>query len=156
MHAYLMPALELGPRMIARIFAEIPREGWDVAQEPDRFTPREVIAHLADWEPILLARMQAALAQPGAAIEAFDEVLMAEENGYRSSDPDEQQRLFAARRAETLAWLRALPQEAWVLQFMHPERGLHTIEDQANLIIGHDVYHAEQISASLKGVVGNG
>jgi hypothetical protein len=144
-----MPALELSPRLIARLFAMIPDAQWDVALDKDRFTPREVIAHLADWEPIMLARMQSAVAHPGAAIEASDEGQMAEEHNYRGSDPKEQLKLFAARRAETIAWLRALPREAWDLSFLHPERGLQSIEDQANLFVGHDVYHGEQLSASL-------
>lgn len=155
MHAYLMPALDLSPRALARVFAQIPTDRWDEALEPDRFTPREVLAHLADWEPIMLSRMQTAYADPGASIEAFDEGQMAEDNGYRASSPDEQMRLFAAHRAETIEWLRALPREAWSLHFLHPERGLQTIEDQANLLVGHDVYHLEQLSAYLndRGIV---
>jgi len=157
MHAYLMPALELSPRLIARLFSQIPKERWDVPVEPDRFTPREVIAHLADWEPIMLGRMKSAAAHPGAAIEVFDEGQMVVENDYRGSNPDVQLKLFAERRAGTIAWLRALPQEAWSRSFLHPERGLQTIEDQANLFVGHDMYHGEQLSASLCSIeVGNG
>src|SRR5690349_15172521 len=101
-----MPVLEFGPEVCARLLAQIPAARRDEALEPDRFTPREVIAHLADWEPIMLGRMQTALNSPGATIEAYDEGQMAIDNGYARLDPEEQSRLFISRRAETAAWLR--------------------------------------------------
>jgi hypothetical protein len=116
----------------------------------DRFTPREVIAHLADWEPIMLGRMQTALASPGASIEAFDEAQMAVDNVYLNLDPREQLHLFVQRRADTARWLRALPPDVWSQAVLHPERGLQTIEDQANLLLGHDLYHIEQLMGSWK------
>jgi hypothetical protein len=148
-NGYLFIVLEFGPKTTARIFDRIPAAQWDVARDPDRFTPREVIAHLADWEPIMLERMEVAQQTPGAAVEVWDEGRMAEEHGYRHLDPQEQLQIWAQRRACTAAWLRRLSPDALSKTFLHPERGVQTIEDQANLLISHDLYHIEQLSAYL-------
>ena len=149
MNPYLLPVLEFGPKTVARMIERLPSAQWDVALVPDRFTPREVIAHLADWEPVLLERMRTALETPGATVAVWDEGLMAEQHGYRHLDPRAQLELWTRRRAETAAWLRGLARDALSQTILHPERGVLTIEDQANHILGHDLYHIEQLSAYL-------
>jgi len=149
MNPYLLPTLEFGPVVVRRELDHIAPDRLDRAAEPGRFTPREVIAHLADWEPISRGRIESALREPGSAIEAFDEVEMARANGYAASDPHEQCDLFARERAATAALLRRLGPEDWTKTVFHPERGILTVADQANALIGHDLYHIEQLSASL-------
>jgi hypothetical protein len=114
-----------------------------------RFSPREVIAHLADWEPILLSRMHTAVNTPGGRIEPYDEGEMAIAHKYSESDVQEQLRKFASSRAETAAYLRALPQSEWSKAGRHPERGEMSVIDQAGMLIGHDMYHIEQLSTYL-------
>ena len=150
MNPYLKPTLELGPIVVERLIRWIPSERWDEALEEGRFTPREVIAHLADWEPILRGRIQTALEKPGATIEVWDEDMMAREHHYEMSDPAEQCALFTRERSATASLLRSLGTEAWGQTVEHPERGTLSVEDQANLILGHDLYHIEQLSAYLK------
>jgi hypothetical protein len=149
MNAYLLFSFDFGPPTVGRIFEQIDPSDWDRPIDPDRFTPREIIAHLADWEPIMLGRMQAAVKTSGAVLEAYDEVKMAEDHGYRSSDPFEQLDLWKHRRAVTAEWVRSLPKEDWEKEALHPERGSQSAEDLANLIICHDLYHIEQLSAYL-------
>jgi hypothetical protein len=149
MNAYLLITFNLGPPTVERIFRNIDAADWDRALAPDRFTPREVLAHLADWEPIMLDRMKLAVNSPGATLQAYDEVKMAEEHGYRSSDPPEQLALWKERRAVTAAWVKAVRPEDWQKAAHHPERGRQSVEDLANLIVCHDLYHIEQLSASL-------
>lgn len=148
MNPYLLPSIEFGPQIVRRVFARIPASLWDTPVEADRFSPREVIAHLADWEPIMLERMKTALSAPGAEIEVYDEGQMAETNGYRQLDPNEQIESFIRSRTQTAAWLRALPPDAWANVVLHPERGRLTIDNQANLLLGHDLYHIEQLMGS--------
>lgn len=149
MNPYLLISIEFGPVVLARLVGHIPRSRWDEALEPGRFTPREVMAHMADWEPIMRGRMEAAVAQPGATIRAYDEVEMARANNYAGTDPAEQGVLFCAERAKTAAWLRERSGEDWAKTVTHPERGLMTLSGLANFLLGHDLYHIEQLSAYL-------
>ena len=61
MNAYLFPGLEFGPRIVARLVEQIPAARYDERTNPSRFTLREAVAHLADWEPILRDRIARAL-----------------------------------------------------------------------------------------------
>ena len=149
MHVYLLPALQSGPVVIERLVRAISPAHYDLALIADRFTPREVIAHLADWEPIMLARMQQARAQPGSTVMGQDEGEMAIRNGYRASNIDEQLMHFAAKRMETIAFVQSLTPDELPRTVVHNERGAMTLDDQANLLVGHDLYHIEQLSAYL-------
>ena len=148
MNPYLLSVMEFGPKVVAGVFSRIPAALWDTPIAVDRFTPREVIAHLADWEPIVLERMKTAFTAPGSTVQPWDEGLMAVTNGYRKLDPLEQLQLFTQRRADTANWLRSVPVALWSQAVLHPERGRLSIEDQANHVLGHDLYHIEQLMGS--------
>src|SRR5580658_3284647 len=108
MNPYLLPAIESGPKVIELLLKQIPPAMWDTALDPDRFTVREVIAHLADWEPIMRHRIQLAVDAPGSTIEAHDEGQMAVDNGYDRLDPAEQAELFRHERHITAEYLNSV------------------------------------------------
>ena len=116
----------------------------------DRFSPREVVAHMADWEPRLLDRMKTAASSPGSRVEAYDEGELAVQNAYDKSDWRDQLNLFEKSRLETIAFLKGLTNEHFDKKFVHPERGDVTIEDQAAMMLGHDLYHLDQLSEVLE------
>lgn len=149
MHAYLYLGLEAGPRTIRSLIRRIQRDNWDKPTHPDRFSPRYVVAHLADWEPISRGRMQTAANHPGAAVPGIDEVVRAEEQGYAKWDPIEQAEAFIQRRSETIAFLKSLKSEDWKKTSVHSERGEMSIYDYANMELGHDLYHVVQLCAAL-------
>jgi hypothetical protein len=146
---YLFAALSLGPSAVLRLLERLPGGLWDERLGEDRFTPREVVAHLADWEPILRERIQAGLERPGTPIVAFDEGERAIERAYASSEPMRQAQAFARERAETVALLKTVGAR-WHQTVEHPERGAMTVEDMANMLVGHDLYHVEQLAAHLR------
>ncbi|HVL39094.1 MAG TPA: DinB family protein [Fimbriimonadaceae bacterium] len=150
MNPYLLNTLEMGPAIVRRLLHHLPQARLDEALSPDRFTPREAIAHLADWEEILLARMQRTLAEPGHTILGMDESVRAEEQGYRTSDIWQQADSFQQRRKRTAEWLRSLPTDAWRATATHNERGPQSLYDQANLLLGHDLYHIEHLTLYLE------
>lgn len=149
MHPYLLPSLEFGPQVMRRMLEFIPELRWDEPSPGDRFSPREVIAHLADWEPVLLDRIKAGVETPGATVQGYDEGQWAIDHEYSTTDPREQVGLYAQRRAETAAYLRALAPDDWEKTVVHSERGVMTVYDQANLLLGHDLYHLEQLAGFM-------
>jgi len=152
MHAYLFPGLEAGPRTLRNLIRHIPAERMDRPTHPDRFTPREVMAHLADWEPISRGRMQTAVASPGAGVPGIDEWERAREQGYIKWDPFEQADEFIRRRSETIAFLKGLAPDDWSKVAVHSERGAMTVYDYANMELGHDLYHVAQLCSVLEEV----
>ena len=152
MNPYLLAAIPLGPRIVQRILARFDAEDADTVFEEDRFTIREVIAHLADWEPLFRGRMELALAEPGAAIVTYDEGERAVERNYASLDVDVQFAIYAAEREKTVAFLKSLNRSDFRLEYIHPTLGPTVLEDQANMLLGHDLYHVEQLTAYLDAV----
>lgn len=150
MNPYLIPGLQLSPAVFRKLIERIPADKLDEPTHPDRFSPREVIAHMADWEPILRdERLKCAIEQPGSSFAAYDEVARAEERNYAATDIEAELRNFEIERAQTVALLRKVEPEAWDNVAHHPERGDLRLSDIANMLVGHDVYHLEQLSAVL-------
>jgi hypothetical protein len=147
MNFYLLPAVEFGPCVIRRLIDLLPADRLDTRLDPERFTPREIVAHLADWEPIMRERIRTAVSNPGTTIPAYDETQMALDHGYAESDPWEQAELFRRERQITAGLLHSFRAEDWGMQVIHPERGAQSAEDLANALLGHDLYHIEQLSA---------
>lgn len=141
-----MPSLLAGPKAIRVLMRELHPSKLDQPTHEGRFTPREIIAHLADWEPILLTRMQQTKNQPGSTIVAYDEGELAIEHKYSEKDWNTEANRYIALRTETKKWLETLTPGDWKLSATHTERGPMTLEDQANLLLGHDLYHIEQLS----------
>ncbi|MBX3117883.1 MAG: DinB family protein [Fimbriimonadaceae bacterium] len=126
--------------------SEIHSSKIDLPTHDGRFTPREVVAHLADWEPILRARMQQTKDQPGSTIVPYDEGQRALDMDYAQKDWRVEIDRYIALRAETKKWLETLTAEDWNLTAVHAERGPQSLADQANLLLGHDLYHIEQLA----------
>jgi len=149
MNAYLPISIEFGPVVIQRLLRQISLDQMDRQMHPGRFTPREVVAHLADWEPIMRERIRQAVTNPGSTLVVYDEDQMAIENRYSKSDPNEQCALFARERSDTAEYIKTLSQDDLRKTVHHPERGERTADDLANLLLGHDLYHIEQLSEYL-------
>lgn len=148
MNPYLLTSIDKSPRVFSAMIALL-ADKVDLRLEPDRFTPREVIAHLADWEPLFRGRIEAGLRNDGIVVAVHDEGLRAEELDYASWDVAESLAKFAQERAETAALVRSLPSDAAERTFRHPERGELTVRDQVEMLFGHDMYHLEQLAAYL-------
>ena len=147
---YLIRALAFGPQIVSRIVAQIGESEFDRHTDPERFTLREAVAHLAEWEAIDLDRIKQIVSRPGSDIEPFDEVELAEKHKYGKLDVQQQLALLSQRRSATLAFLETLPAESWALQAVHGEKGPLTVYDMANMMVSHDTYHIEHLAQYLR------
>lgn len=145
---YIKVAMEVTPKLIERLLRRFGEGRYD-ERLPDRFSVREVVAHLADWEPILRDRIRTAVEVPESEVEAFDEVARAEERGYSSTDPMASLEAWKSERAKTIEYVASLSEDAWHRRARHPERGWLTASDFAAMIPLHDIYHVEQLDTML-------
>lgn len=150
MDHYLFAGLELGPVLYERLARTVPQRLWDQRVEADRFTLREVLAHMADWEPIFQARMQQAMSEPGSMITAYDESQRAIDLNYGSAKVEASLQAFRQERTATVALLRSICPEQWTQAAIHPERGPMTLASLAAMVLGHDTYHVEQFTDYLE------
>jgi hypothetical protein len=115
---------------------------WD-ARPPgeDRFTLRESLAHLADWEPIWLMRTRRTVEEDRPTLPGIDEGELAVKNDYASSDPAESLRRYRAGRNDLVAFFRGLTPDQWSRTFTRDDVGEVTLFELASMVLGHDGYH---------------
>lgn len=143
-------AIEHTPTILRRILADVRIERYSERLAEDRFTLVEMVAHMADWEDIVLERLRTAQEHPGSPVENFDEGARAIEKGYAQRDLQHELDVLENRRRDTLDFLRNLPAQDWNKAFVHPQRGEVTIQAQVSMLAGHDLYHLEQATGYMR------
>jgi hypothetical protein len=143
---YLLSALEGSPTVFAHVLKGITVEEADRRPDPERFTIREVMAHLADWEPVFHERLRRTRDENEPTLAVIDEGKLAIDHDYAHSDLQEQIHLFAERRAVTVAMVRDFTPEQWKRTANRPNIGAMTMEAMVTLIPLHDMYHIRQIT----------
>ena len=106
--------------------ADDPR--WDFRPDPARFTLREVVAHLADWEPIHLERLTRMLEEENPMLPDIDESKMAAENDYAHSDPRASLEWLRGGRLKVTKLLSTLLPGEWTREGDREKIGPVTVE----------------------------
>ena len=117
-------------------------EGW---------TPRQVIHHMADSEAQSYARLRRLIAEPGTAIQGYDESKWAENStlGYQTETVETSIRVIAAVRQSSYELLTRLQENQLENMGIHSESGNYSIKDWLNSYINHPIDHANQIRKQL-------
>jgi hypothetical protein len=121
----------------------------DWTPAPERWSARQVAAHLADAELVGAWRFRTVLVQDGVTLQAYDQEAWAATFDYAHTPIDEALAVFTAVRGATLRLLRdvpvALPQRAG----LHAERGREPVAHIMRMYAGHDLNHLAQIADLL-------
>ena len=139
-------ALSATPGIITRFCKGIPEHIADQNQGADYFTLREVLAHLADWEPIWLERIQRIVQEDSPVLPNIDEGKIAELNNYATTPVEVSLEKFTSGRSALVEYLQSLPSEAFARSGIRPEIGTITIKDIATIVLAHDTYHIAQLA----------
>lgn len=142
---YLLSALEATPGILEHLLHGLCNEEADFRPDAARFSIREVMAHLADWDAIFLERLQRTRDEEEPLLEDLDEGQLAVERDYAHADLLEQSRIFRERRAQTVEFARTLSPHEWQCPCQHQRVGRLTLEALATLIPLHDAYHLQQV-----------
>ena len=116
---------------------------------PEKWSPAEIIAHLADVEIVIGWRVRSILGAPGTPIQAFDQDVWVTTGHYAKRDTRKSLEQFRVLRDTNLALYKTLSPEQWKHHGMHSERGEETLEKIVRMMAGHDVNHLEQIERIL-------
>lgn len=143
---YMIAALEGTPVVLNALLADLPADSplWDARPEADRFTLREMVAHLADWEPVCRGRIVRTRTEDNPFLPNWDEDQAAIIGDYAHTNPHEALLWFAERRADTVAVLKSLSDEEWSRVARRENVGELSIQTQISLIVAHDGYHNRQ------------
>jgi uncharacterized damage-inducible protein DinB len=122
-------------------------EMWDQPIAPGKWTIRQVLVHVVQWEMILGLRLRFALASPDYVIQPFEQdPLMTE-----AAVVDGQTALaaFEAVRRMTMTFAASLTPAQRRQKTRHAERGEIDVQDILVTLAGHGVHHLKQIQGAI-------
>jgi uncharacterized damage-inducible protein DinB len=130
---------ELGRRITADM--------WDQPIAPGKWTIRQVLVHVVQWEMIFGLRLRFALASPDYVIQPFEQdPLMAE--AAVVDGPTALAALEAVRRM-TLTFAASLTPQQRRQKTQHADRGEIDVQDILVTLAGHSVHHLKQLQETI-------
>jgi DinB superfamily len=126
-------AVALGPLRIEEALA------------PGKWSPREILCHLADCEVVFSYRMRQALAEDHHIVQPFDQDSFA--RNYAGYEPQAAIMTFSCIRQWNLMLLRTVLPDVLNKPIHHPELGEMTFGELIEIIAGHDLNHLAQLEA---------
>jgi len=118
----------------------------DTPIAPGKWSPREIVAHLADCELAHSFRLRQTLAAPAshpALLQPFDQDVWA--HHYAAYTLAAGLELFRAARTWNVNLIGSLTQADFDRRAHHPERGDLTLLTLVETMAGHDLNHLEQL-----------
>jgi hypothetical protein len=124
-------AMELGPQKLDR------------SPAPGKWSPREILCHLADCEIVFAMRLRQTMAQPHHVIQPFDQDDWA--RPYASFTADAALAVFSVVRQWNVTLIQNASPETLAKPVSHPERGQMTFQTIVETMAGHDTNHLQQL-----------
>jgi hypothetical protein len=136
-----------GYRAVAEALQKITAEELDAHPGPGRWSPREIVHHLADSEMTAAIRLRRILVEERPAIQGYDQDEFARRLHY--DRPHEASlELFRYARETTAQLLELMTPEDWTREAIHSKGGTFGAERWLRIYAGHAHKHARQIRAA--------
>jgi DinB superfamily len=135
--------LSATPMTLADLIESIGSDKSSKPPAPGKWSPAEIIAHLADCELVFAFRLRQTLAEDNHTIQPFDQEKWAVQYGGISAA--HALAVFSSIRGWNLQLLRGLPPGAGERNVTHPERGTMTFQTIVETMAGHDLNHIAQL-----------
>jgi hypothetical protein len=110
---------------------------------PGKWTPCQIVAHLADCELVFAFRLRQTLAMNAPVIQPFDQDDWAKQ--YGSYAMPSALEMFRAARVWNLKLVGGLREADFQREMTHPERGTMTFQTVLETMAGHDLNHLGQL-----------
>ena len=115
---------------------------------PGKWSPCQIVAHLADCELVFGFRLRQTLAMPSPTIQPFDQDDWAKQ--YGSYDLPTALEMFRAARGWNVKLIGGLSEAEFQREMTHPERGTMTFQTVVETMAGHDMNHLGQLQSVLR------
>ena len=140
------PVLEIlagSPGAIAALLASIGPERSAAAPAPGKWSPAEIVCHLADCEVAFGFRLRQTLAEDDHVLQPFDQEKWA--STYAGITAQQALGAFKATREWNMILVKSAPSDAGLRRVTHPERGHMTFATLLETMAGHDINHILQL-----------
>ena len=140
----LVERYKAGYDEVVRALDGITEAELDFRPGPGKWSPRDVVHHLADSEMTSAIRLRLLLAEDNPTIVGYDQEAFARELFYDRAIEDSLA-AFRAARATTAAILERLTDEQFARTGTHTEVGQYGVERWLEIYAAHAHGHADQI-----------
>ncbi len=141
----LLERLRRGPEVIATLMTGAAGPELDFRPAPDKWTVRQIAAHLADSEIVIADRCRRTIAEDNPTLVAYDQEAWAKNLDYARRKTSESVDLLRRVRVVTYELLKELPPEAYDRKATHSELGAITLGQLLERMVAHTESHARQI-----------
>jgi hypothetical protein len=136
--------LSSSPSVIASLLHAIGSANASVVPAPGKWSPAEIVAHLADCEIVFAFRLRQTLAEDSPVIQPFDQDKWAVQ--YPGIGAEQGLSTFTALRNWNLQLISRSLSAAASRPVTHPERGTMTFLTLVETMAGHDLNHLGQLA----------
>ncbi len=130
-----------GPNLLREAVKGMTREQQLAKPIAGKMSTLEVVAHLADFDPILADRMKRVIAEDKPTLLGADENRFLSALAYQDRDIEEELRIIELTRSQLAKILRTLPDSALARVGVHNEKGPRTLEQLLTTATNHITHH---------------
>jgi hypothetical protein len=131
------------PGQVAALLKTMGEAKTALSPAPGKWSPAEIVCHLADCELVFAFRLRQTLAEDAPTIQPFDQEKWAAT--YPGIGAEEAFGVWTALRGWNLRLIKeAMPRSA-DRKVTHPERGTMTFRTIVETMAGHDINHLGQL-----------
>ena len=134
-----------GPKKLREAIAGMTDEQINASPIPGKWSTRQVICHIADFEPVYADRMKRVLAEDEPKMFGGNPDVFAARLAYEQRDIEEELQLMDSVRKHVARILKTLPPEAFQRKGIHSERGPITLEKLLTNVTNHIPHHVKFI-----------
>ena len=139
-----------GPGHLRAAVAGMTREQLIARPIPGKWSSLELVAHIADFEPVYADRIRRVIALDRPLLLVADENEYVKKLGYHDRDLDEELAMIEATRKSTARILKSIPADAWQRCGVHGYKGLQTLEQVVTAITNHIPSHLTFLAEKRK------
>lgn len=113
--AIILDQLARGPELVQQLIHEVPTELRKRRPAPGVWSAHEHAVHIPAVQPIMMARLDQMLAQPGCTIKSYEPSRDEPDDALLALDLDTEMNRFTRERTAMLDRLRALTPQEWAI-----------------------------------------
>ncbi len=121
-------------------------------ERPGKWSPVQVLQHLADSELVWGYRLRLVLAEDRPTLTGYDQDRWSERLRYSEQSREAALEQFAALRRSNLGLLEGASDEDLSRVGVHAERGEESVRHMIRLYAGHDLAHRRQLDRICNGM----
>jgi hypothetical protein len=141
----LLERFRRGPEVLATVLAGVSAEEEDFVTALEKWSIRQIVAHLADAELVGAHRFRQVIAEDNPTLIAFDQDAWTKNLDYARRPTQQSLGTFRRIRAENCELLKEVPPAAWERTGNHSENGPMTLHRLLEGYTGHAESHARQL-----------